>query len=453
MSAVAGSLKRRMLTSGSWSTLGYGSSVALRFISTLVVTRLLMPEVFGVIAIAMMVQLIVNLLADVGISQTVIHSKRGATPELLHTAWTVQVLRGGIVWLVCLTIAAILYYAGRAGVFPADSVYAAPELPAVIAVATLASVVHGFESTSMIAAYRALNLKRRVLLTFGANLVGLIFTIFFAWYLRSVWAFVIGSVMNSVVLTVSSHLLMPGVRMRFRWDAESLRELKGYGTWVLMSSTLWVLAANADRLLLGGWVDPATLGLYSLAFTLAKMLSDAGEHLFSSVAMPAMSEKARESEQALARLYFRVRMPFDTLFLVGAGFLFSTGQLIVDILYDDRYAGAGRMLQALSCMLLFARYAIAFNAYLAMGKPRYYFYVNVTKLLSILTVLPLAYIFFGVEAAVWAIGLHMAPVVPLVFWLNRRHGLNNFRFEALVLLAWPVGYYIGELANMVVRNA
>lgn len=442
-----------MLTSGSWSTLGYGSSMVLRFISTLVVTRLLVPEVFGVIAIAMIVQLIVNLISDVGISQTVIHSARGESEELIHTAWTVQVLRGWIVWCICLTIAAVLYYTGRSGLLPADSVYATPQLPAVIAAATLASVIHGFESVSMITAHRALNLKRQVLLTFTANLAGLVCTILFAWYLRSVWAFVIGSVLNSVVLMIGSHVFMPGIRMRFRWEAESLRELKGYGTWVLMSSTVWVIAANADRLLLGGWVDPATLGLYSLALTLAKMLSDAGEHLFSAVAMPGMSEKARESEYALARLYFRVRVPFDTLFLIGAGFLFSTGQIIVDTLYDDRYAGAGRMLQALSCTLLFARYAIAFNAYLALGKPRYYFYVNVMKLLSILTVLPLGYLLFGLDGAIWAIGLHMAPVVPLVFWLNSRHGLNNFRFEALVLLAWPVGYYIGELANLVMRNA
>jgi hypothetical protein len=47
----------------------------------------------------------------------------------------------------------------------------------------------------------------------------------------------------------------------------------------------------------------------------------------------------------------------------------------------------------------------------------------------------------------------MAPVVPLVFWLNRNHGLNNFRFEIMVLLAWPIGYYIGQLANMVMQNA
>jgi O-antigen/teichoic acid export membrane protein len=440
MSAAAASLKRRMLTSGSWSTLGYASSMVLRFISTLVVTRLLVPEVFGVIAIAMIVQLIVNLISDVGISQTVIHSKRGESPELLHTAWTVQVLRGLIVWGICLTISGMLYFAGTSGMLPADSVYATPVLPFVIAIATLASLIHGLESTNMIAAHRALNLKRRVILTFAADLTGLLFTIFFAWYLRSVWAFVIGSIMNTVVLTTASHLFMPGVRMRFRWEAESIRELKGYGTWVLMSSTVWVIAANADRLLLGGWVDPATLGLYSLAFTLAKMLSDGFEHLFSSVAMPAMSEKARESESALARLYFKVRFPFDTFFLIGAGFLFATGQLIVDILYDERYAGAGSMLQALSCTLIFARYAIAYNAYLAMGRPRYYFYVNLTKLVSILLLLPIAYTLYGVEGAVWAVGLHMAPVVPLVFWLNRNHGLNNFRFEIMVLLAWPIGY-------------
>ena len=425
----------------------------LRFASTLIMSRLLAPEVFGVMAIAMVIQLIVHLLSDVGIYQTVVHSKRGNSEELLRTAWTVQVLRGGILCLIIVIIAAIIHAMGSSGLLAAGSVYAAPELPAVVAVLSLASVISGFESISMITAYRDLVVKRAVILTVASQLAGLVFTIFLAWYLRSIWAFVGGNLVSAVVLTVTSHALMPGTRMRLRWDSESVRELRGYGSWVLMSSAIWVVAANADRLLLGGWADPATLGLYSLAFTLAKMLSDAGEQLFTAVCMPAMSEKVRENRDALAKVYFQIRIPFDTLFLVGAGFLFSTSQLIVDILYDDRYAGAGTMLQALSCTLLFARYAVAFNAYLALGEPRYYFYVNATKLISIVTALPLAYAFFGLNAAVWAVALHMAPVVPLVFWLNSRHGLNNFRFESLVLLAWPIGYYIGELANMVMGYA
>lgn len=446
MSAVP-SLRTRVVQSSSWALVGYGGSMALRLASTLIMTRLLVPEVFGIMALASIVEMIMVFLSDVGLSQTIIHSRRGDTAAMLNTAWSVQIIRGFLIWTGCVVVAICIYSLDRIGFVAQDSVYGAPELPLVIGVLSFASVITGFESIKLITAHRNLDLKRLTFVNFAAQFAGLIVMTALGWLTRSIWAFVFGLWVQSVVIVILSHTWLPGQRDRLQWDRESLSELMNYGRWVLLSSTVYVAAANGDRLLLSGWTDAATLGMYALAFNLSRMMSDAGEKLFFSVGMPAMSEKVRDDPAALRHVYFGFRKPLDLLFLMSAGFLFASGQLVIDLLYDDRYAAAGPMLEILSFALLFSRFGIAYNAYLALGQPRYYLAVNVIKLVAIFGALPIAYALFGLTGAIWAIALHMAATVPLVFWLNHKYGLNSIRFELFVLLAWPVGFAIGLALN------
>jgi O-antigen/teichoic acid export membrane protein len=93
-------LKQRALRAGGWSIAGYGLSQTIRLGSNLVMTRLLAPEMFGVIAIAMMVTVILSMLSDIGLRQNIVQSRRGDDPAFLDTAWVVQVVRGG-----CCTLA------------------------------------------------------------------------------------------------------------------------------------------------------------------------------------------------------------------------------------------------------------------------------------------------------------------------------------------------------------
>ena len=70
------SFRERVLRAGSWSVLAHMLSNVLRLGSSLVMTRLLVPEMFGVMAIATVVTIVVSLLTDVGLRQVIIHSPR-----------------------------------------------------------------------------------------------------------------------------------------------------------------------------------------------------------------------------------------------------------------------------------------------------------------------------------------------------------------------------------------
>lgn len=436
-------LRDRIIKAGSWVLLTHVTSQGLRLVSSLIMTRLLAPDMFGVMAIAGVFSMVLALLSDIGLRQTAIQSPRGNTREFLDTVWTMQILRGIAIWLGCVLIAAALGLAGRWSWLPPNSAYASPYLPWILIVSALSSIASGLQSTRALVANRNLDMKRLMLMELMSQLVGLFAMAALGWMTRSIWALVAGGLVAAAVGTVLSHTWLVGERNRLHWDRSAVAELLSNGRWVAMSSVTYVLSNTADRLLLAGWTTAASLGLYGLALQLSNLVENACTRLFSSVAMAALSEVARNDRERLGRVFYRMRLPFDALFVGGAGFLFAAGQLVVDLLYDPRYAEAGWMLEVLSFKLLFTRFALTNTAYVALGVPRDQALINVAKLVSIMILIPLLATLYGLKGAIWAISLHLAPTLPLMFRLNRKHGLNNVKFELMTLLFWPAGFAIG----------
>ena len=139
-------LRRRVLNAGGWTFAGYGLSVAIRFGSSLLLTRLLVPEMFGVMAIATVVMIGLAMFSDFGLAQSVVRSERGGEPLFLNTAWAVQILRGILLWLVALVVSALLVFANHIGIALKGSVYADPILPyVVIAILSISALFDGIQ--------------------------------------------------------------------------------------------------------------------------------------------------------------------------------------------------------------------------------------------------------------------------------------------------------------------
>ena len=91
-----GSIRSRALGGAGWTTAGYVAQQVLRLGSNLILTRLLVPEAFGLMSLVMVFVIGLELLSDVGVGPAIIQSRRGDEPRLLDTAWTVQIIRGAI---------------------------------------------------------------------------------------------------------------------------------------------------------------------------------------------------------------------------------------------------------------------------------------------------------------------------------------------------------------------
>ena len=447
------SLKARVIRASTWTVLGFGSALVLRLAGNLVISRLLAPEVFGIMAVCNAIHVIVTMTGDIGLKQAVIRSENGHDPIFLNTAWTVQVLRGISIWLTCVAAAVVLHFLNALDALPQGTVYRNASLPFLIAAVSFSTVIQSLQSMKVISLGRGLDLRRNTIIEIVCVVVGFSVAITAAWATRSIWSFVVSGLVTSVVGVSIGHAWLPGVRDRLAWDRKSLRELAHFGKWSSVSSFVGVLAMNGDRLLLGGWLSSTSLGYYSIASNLASVLDGIGSRVLGSVSLPALSEIVRKQPDRLAEVFFRMRRWADISYVGGAGFLFATAQTIISILYDARYLPAGHMLQLLSFGLLFARYGLAQDVYLALGKPNYLTAINAVKLVSLFTLVPLMFHFFGPDGAILGMAIYLIPAVPLIFWFNHRHRLNNLKFELLMLGMWPVGWLAGTTFLTVVQFA
>ncbi|MBT1515634.1 oligosaccharide flippase family protein [Bradyrhizobium sp. SRL28] len=423
--------------------IGHFFSLALRFVGTLILTRIFAPEAFGILAVVMSVQVVVTLLTDIGLRQAIIQSRNGDKQEFLNTAFSLQILRGIFIWAMNCVCAAGLWIAIAHELLPAHSVYADPQVPIYLAVASFSAVLLGLQSMKAITAGRNLQLERLFIVEIIAQLASLIFVILLGWATRSLWAYIYAMLFSAAITAVLSHCILKGSSDRLGWNREASRELFRFGRWTFLSSMLSAFAANGDRLLLGGWLNAQMLGFYSVAYSLASVPDGLAGRIFGAVSFPVLSEAVRLQPQRVPEIYFRMRWITDAALLLIAGFLFSSGSAIVNLLYDPRYVSSGWMLEYLSFGLIFARYGLSQNAYLALGRPEYVTILSVTKLISLFSLVTVLFYAFGVQGAVLGVAFHMLPTSICTLYLNRKHHLNNLRLELGVLVSWIFGWLAG----------
>src|ERR1700730_10370939 len=114
-------LKRRVLNAGGWLFVGYGLSLTIRLGSNLLMTRLLLPEMFGVVSMAGIVLVGLAMFSDLGLKQCIVRSERGHDAAFLNTAWTIQILQGALLWLAALGVSLLVWIANVFGALPPGS--------------------------------------------------------------------------------------------------------------------------------------------------------------------------------------------------------------------------------------------------------------------------------------------------------------------------------------------
>jgi O-antigen/teichoic acid export membrane protein len=445
-------LRHRILRAGAWTLVGHTTSQVLRLGSNLIMTRLLVPEMFGIMALANVLLMGLQLMSDLGLRQNIVQSRNGHDQVFLNTVWTVQILRGGLIWILASAMAFALYLFDLAQWLPASNVYAEPVLPYIIALLSLNALINGFESTKLATANRNLALGKLTLIELISQVAGLAFM--FAWVFvdRSIWALVVGSLFTSLLRVILGNVFLPGESNRLHWDKAAFAEILNFGKWIFATSIIGFLAANGDRLLLGGLTDAKTLGMYSIAFLMVSTIRDIFSKLIGNVAFPALSEVVRERPNMLKQTYYKFRKPLDVVTMLATGFLFCAGHQLVHILYDQRYFPAGEMLEILSIALFELRYAVAGHCFMALGKPKLMIPIIVIQVVALYAGMPIAFALFGFSGALWVAGGSILFTIPMTIYLKIKLGLFDTMLELRSLPWLAGGLALGWAANQIAHT-
>jgi len=438
-------LRRRVLNAGAWTFAGYGLSLAIRFGSNLLLTRLLAPEMFGVTAIAVIVMVGLAMFSDVGLHQSIVRSSRGDDTFFLNTVWAVQILRGLVLFLSGCGIGVLVALAGKVGILPQDSVYANPLLPWVVSAISLSAFIDGLMSTKGASARRDLKLGRITLMEIISQVVGLCCMFLWIVFDRSIWALIAAVLGASLARVALSHLWLSGSPNRLQWDARAFDEIFHFGKWIFLSSILGFLVANGDRLLLGGLVDARVLGIYAIAFTIFSSVEQLTSRVVAVVALPALSEVVRERRDDLKATYYKFHRAIAASAYFCSGLLVISAPAIIGVLYDHRYADAGWMLRVLAFGLLAVPFQVAVECFLALGLPQLLSRVLIIRLVVLFVCLPAGFHYDGFVGALWGVvASQLFPVIFIIF-KARKLGFFDPRKELVILPMIFAGLGAGEL--------
>ncbi len=337
---------------------GYGVNQALRLGGNLILTRLLFPEAFGMMAIIQAVIYGVWMLTDVGIGASIVQQARGNEPSFLNTAWTIQIIRGFIIWVGLCALA-----------FPMAIFYAEPQLASMIPVVGLSAIISSFNSTKLFTAQRNLEVARVSQIEVGSYAIGLLCTIFLAWLLQSVWSLVWGGLIAASVKMFASHLVLHGIKNQLLWDRDAIAHLIGFGRWILLSSTLTFISVQGASLVIGAVLDMSQLAFFTLASTMSLMFWQAMQQLAGQVFFPVYTEVYRANPSSLVATLYKARLALILPSWCLAVLFVFFGTQLMGGLYDERYHESGVMLEQLAAgSLVGCVWGSYSGVLLAMGK-------------------------------------------------------------------------------------
>ena len=431
---------RPRLTGSSALALSTVVTNLMRIVSTMCLTRLLSPEVYGITGMIMSVFYMINMVTDIGLQSYVVRHERSDDPEFLSAVFTIHAVRG----LVLAATAALCAW-------PLSWLLAKPEIALPLAVASLVFVIDGQVSLQQFRALRDGRVQRVTLIDIAMTFSQIVSAIILAYFLRNVWAIVGSMIIASLARLWAGYALFPGRRHRFRRDREIAADLWRFSRVIALSSTLTLVLTQIDKLAMARILSLGQFGTYVIASSLAGAPQVFAFNYSSSIVYPAVAAAWRE-ERSIADAYYGCWGRFFYLYTFGGGALIGVADLVVRLLYDPRYLPAALYLSILSVSTAFIIVNRSMEAVqVATGRQRVTVDFNIVRLVWLAGGGLLALATMNAMILVLTIGLIEVPVYGFsLFRMARLHQIR-WRREASLGLTLGAGFAVGAAASVAAR--
>jgi PST family polysaccharide transporter/lipopolysaccharide exporter len=291
---MTGGLTGPVVRGGRWLFLSQIAVNGMMMARSFILMPLLRREDWGLwAAIATTLMLLKNL-SETGVNMVAVQHRQGDSPEVLMTAWWLNVVRGLLLAGLMVLLAPVL-----AGFFRE------PALTHLFRLVSFVFLMDGLVSTGIITATRNLAFNRLVLVQQGSTLVSVVSALVLGVVFRNVLALVVAELVRVVLLLVLSYVVLP-VRPSF---AVSLRCVGGIWRMIkdlYLAQMFQFLLFQGDVFVVGRLCDTAQLGLYRLAFAFGTASSAFITSVVERVVFPAFA-RIRDDAGRLRQAFLRVQ--------------------------------------------------------------------------------------------------------------------------------------------------
>ncbi|TVU66390.1 oligosaccharide flippase family protein [Paenarthrobacter nitroguajacolicus] len=382
------------------ATLWGGANMALgrivQFATTIIVARMIAPEHFGALAVAIVVQTIATNMAELGATAALARGN-GDPDRIAPTVFSIALVTSGI-----MTGAAIALAPALAAAF--DDPAATP----VIQVLSITILLQGISAVPSTMVWREFLQKPRVVVDVCSLLTVLVLVVPMAldgWGAMALaWSRVGGQ-----VVAMAGYWIITPARYAPGFDRSVAVEILRLGMPLAMANLVVFVTLNIDYLLIGRMLDPAALGLYLLAFNLAGLPSSVITAVIRATAVPTFGRLFQDGTLGALAGRFVAGVSYCA-FPISALVIALAYPLIVTA-YGDAWAGAGIALATLGVFGA-TRILVELFADLSVGAGRtvWLFWVQVAWLVTLAPALYFGIQWWGIAGA----GVAHAAVACLV---------------------------------------
>jgi lipopolysaccharide exporter len=279
-------------------------------VSTFILARLLLPDDFGIVAMASVVVAFADVIFDLGINVAIIQRKN-PSQAFYNTAWTLRILQVAAVAAVLMIIAP----------FAADY-YKDARVTAVVQLMALSMMIASYENVGVITFQKELRFAddARFML-----LVSFSTTIVLTLVLQNYWGMVIGALCSRLFSTTRSYMVHP---MRPRFSLAEIGSIFSVSQWVLVKNISNYLDRNLHIFLVGGLAKTSVTGGYTLANEIADVPGNDLLAPINRVLFPAFA-RVKDDLAELTRLLVRVQaIQVMVTFPTCIGFVLTAHELV-----------------------------------------------------------------------------------------------------------------------------
>lgn len=373
---------------------------------SIILARLLVPEVYGTIALVTVFTQILNVFVDSGFGNALIQ-KKDADDLDFSTVFYFNVA-------VCL----LLYV----GVFLAAPwiarFYNDLALTPVVRVLSLTLIISGVKNVQQAYVSRTMQFKRFFFATLGGTIGAAVIGIAMAYFGFGVWALVAQQIFNA---TVDTLILWITVKWRPKWmfSWQRLKGLFSFGWKLLASSLLDTVYSDLRQLIIGKLYTSSDLAQYNRGKQLPDLLVNNIDTSINSVLLPAMSQVQDDS----ARVKSMTRRAMKTSTYVIAPIMMGlafTAEFVIRLLLTEKWMPCVPFLRIFCITYMFYPVHTAnLNAIKAMGRSDLFLKLEIVKKMVGLIVL-LSTMWFGVMAMAYSLLFTSITSQIINSWPNKK---------------------------------
>jgi len=403
-----------------WLATGGAIEQGLRLVRNLVLTRILAPEAFGVLAIVLAVNQAFETFTEVGIQTAIIQNPRGQERTYLNGAWWLSLARAIMLYAIAFVSAPWI-----------AAFYNHAELVPLMRVAFLAILFKAAMSPELHAAVKAMKFDRWTAAQQGGGVVGIIVALVLATITRNVWALAIGFIVEAAARCILSYVVCP-FRPSLQVDRDHLTALLRYTRGIAGLPILTFLFTRTDVFVIGKLCSIDELGLYSMVAAIAQMPMQFVGNIIAPVTMPAFAEMQHD----LSRVNRALASIIKTVALIGVPaliFVSVFGKNILELLYGAPYAAVSMPFAILTATSLLQILSVpVVTLYLAIGKPELHRKFAAFRMALLLALIYPAVSSFGLIGAA-AAGL-IAMIAGTIVQLHYLGKLTGFKLNTFALM-------------------